>query len=135
MRRKSYIDGFCKVAAAHGVDPRTLARYAIEKKAEGEGGYLDKIKDLLGQANNWYNEQSEGVKGLIGAGAGALAGTGIGAALAGRKGIRSGAVLGALGGGYAAVDWKALAKALGDLGEQAKARERAEAIKGSSSDA
>ena len=34
MSRQSYMNGFCKVAAANNVNPQALARYALEKKSQ-----------------------------------------------------------------------------------------------------
>lgn len=33
MSKESYIRGFCKCAAAHGVDPQALAKFAMQKEA------------------------------------------------------------------------------------------------------
>lgn len=131
MSKQSYIYGFCKKAAENGLDPIALAKFAVQKEAEGAapaGGSdvwgkvmeaIDKAKaktiDAAKSTAKWYGNQNQAVKALIGAGLGSAAGTGLGAALAGKKGLRSGAILGAVGGGAAAVDWKALADSLSNL--------------------
>ena len=129
MSERSYIAGFCKAASAHNVDPKLLARYAVEKEAQDAAAgsslynkimaklteYGAAAKKKSDDALAWYVNADPTVKALIGAGLGSAAGTGIGAALAGKKGLRSGAILGALGGGAAAMDWKAISEALSKM--------------------
>ena len=138
MSKQSYIDGFCKKAAENGVDPRALAQFAVQKEAQdaaaAAGGGSDvwgKVMEAINKAKaktidaakstaQWYGKQNQAVKALIGAGLGSAAGTGLGAALAGKKGLRAGAILGAVGGGAAAVDWKALAESFKRLQKEDK---------------
>lgn len=122
MSKKSYIAGFCKAASAMNVNPEALARFAMSKAAEGEGGVMSSINNALGGALNWWNNPDNAAwRPLIGAGVGSALGTGIGAAVKGKKGLRSGAILGALGGGLAAVNWNQLAKALERMQNESKA--------------
>lgn len=139
MSKQSYIDGFCKKAAENGVDPRALAQFAVQKEAQdaaaaAAGGGSDvwgKVMEAINKAKaktidaakstaQWYGKQNQAVKALIGAGLGSAAGTGLGAALSGKKGLRAGAILGAVGGGAAAVDWKALAESFKRLQKEDK---------------
>lgn len=128
MSKQTYVEGFCKAAAAKGIDPKALARYVLSKEAQdGEQTLAQRLKDALGDAKVWYDRQNEGVKGLIGAGTGALVGTGLGAALGGKGVIRTGSILGAIAGGASTVDWKKLSDELGKLADQSRARAKAKA--------
>lgn len=137
MSKQSYINGFCKAAAANGVDPKALAQFAVLKEAQAAapaagsgksevwGKVMEainkakaKTKDIAGKTVAWYGKQNQATKALIGAGLGSAVGTGLGAALAGKKGLRAGAILGAVGGGAGAVDWKALAESFSKLKEK-----------------
>ena len=139
MSKQSYKDGFCKAAKANGVDPRFLAEYAVEKAAQAAagsgagaaaGGKSDiwasvmdvinkakaKTNEFAGKTKDWYVAQHPAVKALIGAGIGSAAGTGLAAAVKGKKGLRAGSILGALAGaGASQVDWHALAEHFGQI--------------------
>ena len=72
-----------------------------EKKASFDWGA---VKKWLGDAKAWYSSQGTGTRALIGAGGGALAGTGLASLLGGNK--VTGALLGGTAGGVAgAMDW------------------------------
>lgn len=140
MSKQSYINGFCKAAAANGVDPKALAQFAVQKEAQdaapaaaaGGSGVWGKVMEAINSAKakalkvtknvaQWYgDDRNQFAKALIGAGLGSAAGTGLGAALAGKKGLRAGAILGAVGGGVGAVDWKALAESFSKLQKEEK---------------
>ncbi len=107
MSERSYINGFCKTAAASNVDPRRLARYALTKSADS-GTIWNNVKAYLDQAQEWYNRQSATTKALIGAGGGALIGGALGGLIGGRKGLAAGGVVGGLGGAAAVSDLKKL---------------------------
>ena len=73
----------------------------IEKKAFDWGS----VNKWLEDAKGWYRSQGRGTRALIGAGGGALAGTGLASILGGNK--VTGALLGGTAGGVAgAIDWK-----------------------------
>ena len=110
MNEKAYLRGFTKVAMANNVDPKELAKYALslQKTAEEStpapaaddgksfwSGILDKINDF---SNSYQNDPKfrATVNILGGAGAGGLAGAGIGH-FSGHTG--RGALIGALSGG------------------------------------
>lgn len=125
------------MAEANGIDPRALARFALEKcsqdaaapaaaAAGDSAGMWEAVKAWLEQAKNWTVDKSKGAKdwylheagpstqSLIGAGVGSAIGTGLGAAVSkkGKRktGLTAGAILGALAGASAPhVDWKAIA--------------------------
>ena len=142
MSKQSYINGFCKAAAANGVDPKALAQFAVQKEAQdagapaagagtGKSEVWAKVMEAINKAKaktvdaakstaQWYGRQDQATKALIGAGLGSAVGTGLGAALAGKKGLRAGAILGAVGGGAGAVDWKALAESFSKLQKEEK---------------
>lgn len=142
MSKQSYINGFCKAAAANGVDPKALAQFAVQKEAQdagapaagagtGKSEVWAKVMEAINKAKaktvdaakstaQWYGKQNQATKALIGAGLGSAVGTGLGAALAGKKGLRAGAILGAVGGGAGAVDWKALAESFSKLQKEEK---------------
>ena len=142
MSKQSYINGFCKAAAANGVDPKALAQFAVQKEAQdagspaagagtGKSEVWAKVMEAINKAKaktvaaakstaQWYGKQNQATKALIGAGLGSAVGTGLGAALAGKKGLRTGAILGAVGGGAGAVDWKALAESFSKLQKEEK---------------
>ena len=142
MSKQSYINGFCKAAAANGVDPKALAQFAVQKEAQdagapaagagtGKSEVWAKVMEAINKAKaktvdaakstaQWYGRQDQATKALIGAGLGSAVGTGLGAALAGKKGLRAGAILGAVGGGAGAVDWKALSEAFSKLQKEEK---------------
>ena len=141
MSKRAYIAGFCKAAEAMGVDPEKLARHVLEKQAQEKGIWdktIEAIENLkkttagaLGKGKLWLDENPT-AKALAGTAGGSLLGLGLGSALAGKKGLRTGAILGAAGGLGASVDWKALSKALGEAGKKAseqaaKAKAEAEA--------
>lgn len=142
MSKQSYINGFCKAAAANGVDPKALAQFAMQKEAQdagspaagagaGKSEVWAKVMEAINKAKaktvdaakstaQWYGKQNQATKALIGAGLGSAVGTGLGAALSGKKGLRTGAILGAVGGGAGAVDWKALAESFSKLQKEEK---------------
>ena len=142
MSKQSYMAGFCKAAESNGVDPKALAAFAVEKAAQeaaaagaapaagaagGESGVWKNVLDAINKAKaaakgaakstkDWYGKQNAATKALIGAGLGSAVGTGLGAAVVGKKGLRSGSILGALAGaGASQVDWKALAEHFGQI--------------------
>lgn len=95
MSKQSYINGFCKQAAARGVDPNALAEFV--KRA----GLWDDIKNTV--SNAWEKVPSN-YKGLVGGGVG-TAGGALGGALLGKlfgfgagKGALLGGGLGGIGG-------------------------------------
>ena len=109
MSKQSYINGFCKAAAANGVDPKALAQFAVQKEAQdagapaagagtGKSEVWAKVMEAINKAKaktvdaakstaQWYGRQNQATKALIGAGLGSAVGTGLGAALAGKKGL------------------------------------------------
>lgn len=120
---KAYVSGFTKAAAAHGVDPVELAKYAITKQAQDGSDLWTRIKNMVGDATAWWNDpKNQAWRPLIGAGVGSAIGTGVGSALKGKKGLRSGAIIGALAGGAGSVNWSELAKTLGKLSDESKKR-------------
>lgn len=135
MSKKSYINGFCKAAEARGVDPRSLVEFVMAKKAADDnkgGGFMDSVSNGIGSFANWWrnsegDSEREVYKALIGALAGGGLGVGVGSALAGRGGVRSGAILGSLVGAGGAVNWDVLKNALGSLADKAKQRAAAAA--------
>ena len=117
MSKQSYIRGFCKQAAAHGVDPIALARYAselhVEKPAEETPKYSkiwDNVRSFLDKANDWHTNLSPNEKAMLHTGAGLLGGGAIGGLVGGKKGALGGALAGGAAG--AAINWKAIAEAL-----------------------
>lgn len=125
---KAYISGFTKAAAAHGVNPADLAKYAITKQAMDGADLWRRIKEMVGDAQVWWDDPKNNAwRPIIGAGVGSALGTGLGAAIKGKKGLRSGAILGALAGGASSVDWNELAKSLGKLKDESVARAKAKA--------
>ena len=133
MSKRSYMNGFCKVAAANNVNPQALARYALEKDAGDGASVMDKIlasaRDIATSAKSKWDDADEGTKAAIkllgGAGLGSALGTGAAAAVAGKKALRKGAVGGALLGAIAGgsqVDWRALYDQLDALSSAAKDR-------------
>lgn len=48
MGKESYARGFCKVAAAHGVDAVQLAKYAQQYNTEGWAPHLIKLEGRMG---------------------------------------------------------------------------------------
>lgn len=129
------------MAEANGIDPKALARFALEKCSQDaaatapaaggdSAGMWEAVKAWLEQAKNWtatksrdaatwYGKKGPSVQSLIGAGAGAALGTGLGAAVSkkGKRktGLTAGAILGALAGASAPhVDWKAIAESFKD---------------------
>lgn len=142
MSKESYMAGFCKKAAVHNIDPKALARFAVQKSAESssEGRSAGAVakpgiwqnviaaiekakasgKSAVGKAVEWHKNLSAPMKTLVNAGIGSAVGTGLGAAVAGKKGLRAGSILGAVGGAGSTVDWKALAEHLGKLSAQGK---------------
>lgn len=152
MSKQSYLNGFCKTAEANGVDPKALARFAIEKcsqdgaaAAGDKAGMWEAIKAWLESAKNktidpktweWFTNRGSSVQSLIGAGAGAALGTGLGAAVSKKgkrkSGLTAGAILGAIAGASAPhVDWKAIANSFKDKkpagGETAPAKDNSQA--------
>ena len=130
MSRQSYMNGFCKVAAANNVNPQALARYALEKKSQ-DVSFKDKILAAVRDAKDKWDAADDSTKAIAktlgGAGLGSLLGLGAGSALAGKAGIRSGtvggALLGAAAGAYGGkVNWEELAKKLGQMSRDAKGR-------------
>ena len=134
MSKQSYKDGFCKASMANGVDPKLLAAYAVEKAAQDSGsaagdksGFWESLMDMINRASvkghqiaedtkTWYGGAHPALKALIGAGIGSAAGTGLAAAVKGKKGLRAGSILGALAGaGASQVDWHALAEHFGQI--------------------
>lgn len=142
------MEGFCKAAAANKVDPKALAQFAVQKVAQdapaagtsptagtadagaAKAGVWQNVLAAIAKAKDaakgaakstgeWYGKQNAATKALIGAGVGSTLGTGLGAALHGKKGLRSGSILGALAGaGASQVDWKALAEHFGQLSKK-----------------
>ena len=129
------------MAEANGVDPKALARFALEKCSQAgdspapaaatpgnNAGVWDTLKAWLENVKSktvdpntwkWFTERGPSVQSLIGAGAGAALGTGLGAAVSKKgkrkSGLTAGAILGALAGASAPhVDWKAIAESFKD---------------------
>lgn len=130
MSRQSYMNGFCKVAAANNVNPQALARYALEKRSQ-DVSFKDKILAAARDAKDKWDAADDSTKAIAktlgGAGLGSLLGLGAGSALAGKAGIRAGtvggALLGAAAGAYGGkVNWEELAKKLGQMSRDAKGR-------------
>jgi hypothetical protein len=133
MSKQTYMNGFCKVAAANNVNPQALARYALEKNAGDGASVMDKIlayaRDIATNAKSKWDGAGEGTKAIIkllgGASAGSAIGTGIAAAVNGKKDLRRGAVTGALLGtlaGGSQVNWHNIYDKLDDLSKAAKGR-------------
>lgn len=95
MSKQSYVSGFCKAAESNGVDPKRLAGFIVEKRAQASssGG-----TDIWGSLKNWLNSLDDTQRALVGGGVGALLGGGIGSLLGGRGWGLGGALLGGLGG-------------------------------------
>lgn len=141
MSKQSYMNGFCKAAAANNVDPRALARFAVEKaaadaapvpKASLWDEVLSAIDAAKNKAQNTWKGLDPNTRELLkltgGALGGAALGTGLGAVVGGKRGLGAGAVIGALGGGAAAgtqVDWNALAQHFGNMTSEAAKRVKA----------
>lgn len=105
MSKQSYVDGFCKAAAAQGVDPYALARiFAPMRKQAQAGGIWEGVKNVIDQVKQKWDEVDPSYKPLVGSlvGGGVGAGTG---ALAGKlfgfgagRGALAGLGIGGLGG-------------------------------------
>lgn len=117
MSRESYIKGFCKLAAARGVDPSALARYVselhVEKQAQEtpkSSNIWDNVRSFLDKVNDWHSNLNPNEKALLHTGVGLLGGGAIGGLVGGKKGALGGALAGGAAG--AAINWKAIAEAL-----------------------
>ena len=140
MSKATYLNGFKKTAEAYGIPHDKLARFALAKSAEGEAaagatpGLKELFRSALGNFKNWYDGQSESVKGLVG-GLGSVAiGSGLGAAFGGiggtgaGRGAARGALLGGLFGTARSIDWGKVRQYIDSAAaEAAKARATARA--------
>lgn len=146
MSKQSYVEGFCKAAEAHGVDPYALYELVVPMRKEAQsGGIWDSVKGVIEQAKQKWNEIDPNYKPLVGslvggglgAGAGALAGKlfGFGAGRGALAGLGIGGLGGALYGSGAgnkqlAESMKAdKAKALEETGAKSKAEMEAATAK------
>lgn len=132
MSKQSYVDGFCKAAAAQGVDPYALARiFAPMRKQAQAGGIWEGVKNVIDQVKQKWDEVDPSYKPLVGSlvGGGVGAGTG---ALAGKlfgfgagRGALAGLGIGGLGGALygSSAGNRQIAKAL--KADKAKALEEA----------
>ena len=138
MSKQSYVEGFCKAAEAHGVDPYALYELIVPMRKEAQsGGIWDSVKGVIEQAKQKWNDIDPNYKPLVGslvggglgAGAGALAGKlfGFGAGRGALAGLGIGGLGGALYGSSAGnkqltESMKAdKAKALEEAGAKSKA--------------
>ena len=62
MDKKSYIDGFCKIAEKNGYNPFELARMAIGFRRLKQAEAKLFIQDLRKMAGNQNNQPSQGTR-------------------------------------------------------------------------
>jgi len=114
MSKESYARGFCKAAAAHGVDPNALVELfsgSVEKKASFD---WNTVKAKIDDAWKWYNTKATPEQRmLIGGGVGLLGGSAIGALA---KHPTTGAIAGTLAGAAAGGKWNEVRKAIEAIG-------------------
>ncbi len=110
MSKQTYLAGFCKAAAARGVNPEALARFAIQKEAQDSNPDIwAKVLKYIKNAKDMWNILGPSTQSAISGLAGSAIGTGLGASIGGTKGLVLGAIVGAIAGaGAPHVDWRAV---------------------------